>query len=308
MMEHVVEVQNLAKSYDHIKAVDGVDFTVQKGEIFGFLGPNGAGKTTTVRILTGIIKPDHGEALIMGYDIQKEPLQAKEHLGVVPETSNAYVDLSAWQNLMLMAGLYGIPSDTAHERARSLLTEFGLYQRKDDKVKGFSKGLKQRLILAMALINDPQLLFLDEPTSGLDVQSSILIRHMLVQLREKGKTIFLTTHNLEEANQLCERIAIINQGKIAAIDTPENLKRTIKKLKFIEVTFDSPINLSELSEIAGVLDVKKTGDRYTLNTDDVNLLIYMVTEFARSRNIKILALNTLNPSLEEVFIELIGRT
>src|SRR5690606_13365335 len=132
-----------------------------------------------------------------------------------------------------------------------LLTEFDLYHRKDDKVKGFSKGMKQRLILAMALINDPQLLFLDEPTSGLDVQSSILIRQMLVQLREKGKTIFLTTHNLEEANQLCERIAIINQGKIAAIDTPENLKRTIKKLKFIEVTFHVPVRRADLSEIPG---------------------------------------------------------
>lgn len=306
-MEYVVEVQNLAKSYHNIKAVDGVDFQVQKGEIFGFLGPNGAGKTTTVRMLTGIIKPDQGEARIMGYDIQKEPLLAKEHLGVVPETSNAYVDLTAWQNLTLMAGLYGIPSDTADERAGSLLTEFGLYQRKDDKVKGFSKGMKQRLILAMALINDPQLLFLDEPTSGLDVQSSILIRQMLVQLREKGKTIFLTTHNLEEANQLCERIAIINQGKIAAIDTPENLKRTIKKLKFIEVTFDGPVHRTELLEIQGVLEVKKTGDKYTLNTDDVNLLINSVTEFVKSRNIKIITLNTLNPSLEEVFMELIGR-
>ena len=306
-MENIVEVQNLAKSYNNIKAVDGVDFQVKKGEIFGFLGPNGAGKTTTLRMLTGIIKPDQGRAFIMGYDIQKEPLLAKEHLGVVPETSNAYVDLSAWQNLMLMAGLYGVSSDIAQERAGSLLTEFGLYHRKDDKVKGFSKGMKQRLILAMALINDPQLLFLDEPTSGLDVQSSILIRQMLVQLREKGKTIFLTTHNLEEANQLCERIAIINQGKIAAIDTPENLKRTIKKLKFIEVTFHAPVRQADLSEIPGVLEVKKTGDKYTLNTDDVNLLIHSVTQFAKSRNIKIIALNTLNPSLEEVFMELIGR-
>ncbi|HNR26283.1 MAG TPA: ABC transporter ATP-binding protein, partial [Methanobacteriaceae archaeon] len=171
MMESVIEVQGLTKTYDQIRAVDGVDFQVRKGEIFGFLGPNGAGKTTTVRMLTGIIKPQDGSIRIMGHDIQREPLEAKEHLGVVPETSNAYVDLSAWQNLMLMAGLYGVPSDVSHERAQDLLTEFGLYPRRDDKVKGFSKGMKQRLILAMALINDPELLFLDEPTSGLDVQS-----------------------------------------------------------------------------------------------------------------------------------------
>lgn len=307
MLKYIVEVQNLAKGYNHIKAVDGINFKVRKGEIFGFLGPNGAGKTTTLRMLTGIIKPDQGTASIMGHDIQKEPLLAKEHLGVVPETANAYVDLTAGQNLRLMAGLYGVPSDIAEERAGDLLREFGLYERRDDKVKGFSKGMKQRLVLAMALINDPQLLFLDEPTSGLDVQSSLLIRLMLMQLREKEKTIFLTTHNLEEANQLCDRIAIINHGKIAAIDSPENLKKMIRKLNVIEISFNSPVDLSKLSQLPGILEIKRTGEKYTINTDDNNDAIIYLTEYAKSRNIKILTLNTLKPSLEEVFMELIGR-
>ncbi|HOI39921.1 MAG: ATP-binding cassette domain-containing protein [Methanobacterium sp.] len=306
-MEYVVEVQNLNKGYKEIKAVDGVDFKVKKGEIFGFLGPNGAGKTTTVRMLTGIIKPDSGKAYILGYDIQKEPLKAKEHLGVVPETSNAYVDLSAWQNLILTSDLYGVPKKDAVKRANDLLKEFDLYGRKDDKVKGFSKGMKQRLILAMALINDPQLLFLDEPTSGLDVQSSILIRQMLIKLHEKGKTILLTTHNLEEANKLCERIAIINKGKIAAIDTPENLKKMIKKLNTIEVTFDGPVNIQELSQLPEIQDISKKGDKYSLNTENINNLILTLTEYSKSKNIKINSLNTLDPSLEEVFIELIER-
>ncbi|MBI5460261.1 ATP-binding cassette domain-containing protein [Methanobacterium sp.] len=306
-MEYVVKVHNLTKGYKEIKAVDGVNFKVKKGEIFGFLGPNGAGKTTTVRMLTGIIKPDSGKAYILGYNIQKEPLKAKEHMGVVPETSNAYVDLSAWQNLILTADLYGVPKKDAEKRADDLLKEFDLYERKNDKVKGFSKGMKQRLILAMALINDPQLLFLDEPTSGLDVQSSILIRQMLLQLREKGKTILLTTHNLEEANKLCEMIAIINKGKIAAIDTPENLKKMIKKLNTIEVTFDGSIDVQELSDFPEIQEIRKTGDKFILNTDNVNNLIFAVTEYAKSKNIKIVALNTLTPSLEEVFIELTRR-
>ena len=307
-MEYVVEVQNLVKGYKEIKAVDGVEFQVKRGEIFGFLGPNGAGKTTTVRMLTGIIKPDSGKAYILGYDIQKDPLKAKEHLGVVPETSNAYVDLSAWQNLILTADLYGVPKDDAKKRADSLLKKFDLYKRRDDKVKGFSKGMKQRLILAMALINDPELLFLDEPTSGLDVQSSLLIRNMLLQLREEGKTVLLTTHNLEEANKLCERIAIINHGKIAAIDTPENLKNLIKKLNSIEITFTGHINVQELSDLPEIQEIKKTGDKFVLNTDNVNNLISAVTEYAKYKDIKITSLNTLTPSLEEVFIELIERS
>ncbi|WP_100909596.1 ATP-binding cassette domain-containing protein [Methanobacterium subterraneum] len=307
-MRYVVEVESLVKNFKKIRAVNGVEFKVKKGEIFGFLGPNGAGKTTTIRMLTGIIKPDSGKAVILGYDIQKEPLKAKEHLGVVPETSNAYVDLSSRQNISLIADLYGVPKNEAENRADELLKEFGLYDRRDDKVKGFSKGMKQRLILAMALINDPQLLFLDEPTSGLDVQSSILIRQMLLKLHEKGKTILLTTHNLEEANKLCERIAIINKGKIAAIDTPENLKKMIKKLNTIEVTFDGPVNIQELSQLLEIQDISKKGEKYSLNTDNINNLILALTEYTKSKNIKINSLNTLDPSLEEVFIELIGRS
>ena len=256
----IVAVHNLTKFYDGFTAVDHINFEVNEGEIFGFLGPNGAGKTTTWRMLTGIITPDDGEVTILGYNIHDEPLKVKQCMGVVPETSNAYVDLTAWQNIILMSELYGIPKKDAQIRAKNLLNQLRLYERKDQKVKGFSKGMKQRLILCMALINDPTILFLDEPTSGLDVQSRRLIKDILQELSNEGKTIFLTTHDMDEANQLCERVAIINRGRIATIDRPEILKNRIKKLNSVEISFDRTINIHELSEISGAAEVKVEGD------------------------------------------------
>nr|QNO49799.1 glucose import ATP-binding protein GlcV [Methanosarcinales archaeon ANME-2c ERB4] len=223
-MENMIEVKELTKYYNGLAAVDHINVEVEEGEVFGFLGPNGAGKTTTVRILTGIIKPSSGKANIMGFDIQRDPIKAKQMMGIVPELSNAYTELSAWNNLQFMAELYGVPKKDAKQRAEELLMKFDLYGRKDHKVSTFSKGMKQKLIIAMSLMNDPEILFLDEPTSGLDVQSARLIRDTVLDLHKVGKTIFLTTHYMEEANQLCDKIAIINHGKIAAIDAPEKLK------------------------------------------------------------------------------------
>lgn len=305
-MDYVVEVQNLTKIYNKLVAVDHINFQVEKGEIFGFLGPNGAGKTTTLRMLTGVIKPDEGKADILEYNIQKEPLKAKQNIGVVPETSNAYIDLTAWQNMMLMAELYGVPKNDAKKRAEDLMKKLNIYDRKDSKVKGFSKGMKQRLILCMALINDPILVFLDEPTSGLDVQSSQMIREILQEFSKEGKTIFLTTHNMDEANRLCDRVAIINHGKIAAIDRPSKLKNIIKQLNSVEISFDKTISIGSLSEISHISEIRKEGDKFIISTDNVNGLLKNLTDFAESQNLKIMGLNTLAPSLEEVFIQLTG--
>ena len=159
-------VENLTKTFGAVTAVDRVSFEVRRGEIFGFLGPNGAGKTTTTRMLTGVVPMDGGSVRIFGHDILKEPVQAKQRFGVVPETSNAYVELTAWQNLMLMGDLYGLDRAHSERRSRELLETLGLYGRRDQKVRGYSKGMKQRLVLAMALLHEPELLFLDEPTSG----------------------------------------------------------------------------------------------------------------------------------------------
>ena len=305
-MDYIIQVQNLTKLYGKLMAVDHINFEVEKGEIFGFLGPNGAGKTTTLRMLTGVIKPDNGEANILGYSILKEPLNAKQNIGVVPETSNAYVDLSAWQNMMLMAELYGVPKNEAESRAKNLLDRLGIYERRDSKVKGFSKGMKQRLILCMALINDPVLIFLDEPTSGLDVQSSQMIRGILQEFSKEGKSIFLTTHNMDEANRLCDRVAIISHGKIAAIDRPAKLKTIIKRLNSVEISFDKTINIESVSEISYISEVRKEGDKFVISTENVNGLINSLTNFAESQNLKIISINTLAPSLEEVFIQLTG--
>jgi len=299
-----IEVQELTKRYGDLVAVDHISFSVEGGEFFGFLGPNGAGKTTTVRMLTGIIKPDSGRASVGGYDVQREPLQAKQLLGIVPEMANAYIDLTAWENLMLMGELYGVPKRTRRERAQQLLRKFGLGERKDQRVKAFSKGMKQRLLLAMALINEPQILFLDEPTSGLDVQSARMIRGVLQQLHEEGVTIFLTTHNLEEANRLCQRVAIINHGRLAAIDSPERLRRTVQSLQVVEVCFNEDVDPGKLAAFSEVSELKQMGDKLLLYTDRPGELIIQLADLAKTNGLRIIALNTLGPSLEEVFLKL----
>jgi ABC-2 type transport system ATP-binding protein len=303
-MSIAVAVHNLTKHYRDITAVDHISFEVNQGEIFGFLGPNGAGKTTTIRILTCIIKPDEGTATIMGHDIEKEPLQAKQIMGIVPEMSNAYIDLSAWNNLMLIGELYGVSKKQRIERAKRLLEKFSLYDRRNQLVRGFSKGMKQRLILCMALINEPAILFLDEPTSGLDVESAKLIREMIMELNNADTTVFLTTHNMEEANKLCGRIAIINYGKIAAIDTPENLRMKSSSLQSIEAGFDHSVNTDDLAKIPCIKQVEKMGDKIKLYTSDPSETLNCIMDYARSHNLKIITLNTLAPSLEEVFLKL----
>jgi ABC-2 type transport system ATP-binding protein len=303
-MEHAITVQELTKRYEDVTAVDHVSFEVGKGEIFGFLGPNGAGKTTTIKILTGLMKPDGGKAFVAGYDVLKDPIGAKQHIGVVPEASNAYVDLTAWENLVLIGRLYGVPAQKLRESCTSLLKEFGLYEVKDKLVRGFSKGMKQKLLLCMALVHDPEVLFLDEPTSGLDVESSRLLREKIIQYNGRGKTVFLSTHNMEEANQLCHRIAIINHGRIAAIDTPENLRAQSMELQYLEVTFSKPPDPREL-ENPGVARVVPAGNQMRLYTADPSAVIEFLVEYAKEKRIRILSLNTMPPSLEEVFLKLI---
>jgi ABC-2 type transport system ATP-binding protein len=286
-----IEVEDLTKRFGNFTAVDQINFKVESGELFGFLGPNGAGKTTTVRMITGVIKPDGGRASIMGYDVERETINAKQMAGVLPETSNAYIDLSAWQNLMLMAKLYG------------LLKRFGLYEKREVAVKGFSKGMKQRLQICMALISEPQVLILDEPTSGLDVQSSRLIRSIIADLNAQGVTFLLTTHNMEEANQLCSRIAIINQGKIVAIDRPEVLKKHIESLHSVEVSFDRDVAQSDLSGLQGVDSIERKGDKFRLYAREPAEVIYNLVDFARSEKVEIVSLATISPTLEDVFVK-----
>src|SRR3990170_6722307 len=214
-MSNAIEAMELTKYYGDLCAVDHVNFEVKKGEIFGFLGPNGAGKTTTIRMLTGISIPTEGTATIMGYDIQRRPIEAKDQMGIVPDVSNVYNELSAWDNLIFTGKLYDMLKVFRENRAEELLKMFGLYKRRREKVQGFSRGMKRRICIGMALMNRSSIVFLDEPTSGLDVQSVLVIRDLIRKLNQQGLTIFITTHNIEEASQMCDRVAIINNGKIA---------------------------------------------------------------------------------------------
>jgi ABC-2 type transport system ATP-binding protein len=308
LVEQAIEVSNLTKKFGDFVAVDHITFQVRKGEIFGFLGPNGAGKTTTIRMLTGISIPTEGTATITGYDIQRQPIEAKERMGIVPDTSNVYNELSAWDNLVFTGKLYDMPAEFRESRAEELLKMFGLYKRRGEKVQGFSRGMKRRICIAMALMNRSSILFLDEPTTGLDVQSVLIIRDLIRKLNQQDLTIFITTHNIEEASQMCDRVAIINRGKIAAIDTPERLKRTVESLQSIEVAFETapPDALKGLGEIPSVSEVVKEGDKFRLFTNDTSSVLASAWDYSQKNKLKLITVNTLGPSLEDVFVKLTG--
>lgn len=304
-----IEVKDLTKYYGRFCAVDHITFEVEKGEFFGFLGPNGAGKTTTIQMLTGLSEPSEGTASIMGYNISRDPFHAKEHFGVVPEVSNVYEDLTAWDNLMFAGELYGMPKSARSRRALELLDVFELTEFKNKKVKGFSKGMRRKLTLSMAIIHSPDILFLDEPTSGLDVQSSIKLKKILSDLNRDGTTLFLTTHTLEEANILCDRVGIIVKGKLAVVDAPEKLKRTIQATQSVEFSFDTitPMLISDLAALPAVSSVRKEGDKFRLYTDDPSLVATSLFEYAKVHALKIISINTLGPSLEDAFLSIINR-
>src|SRR5271157_1942857 len=303
-----IEVSHLTKKFGSLTAINDISFSVGEGETFGFLGPNGAGKTTTIRILTGVSRPTSGTATIFGHDIEHDTINAQQSMGIVSENSNVYDDLTAWQNMLFSAELYHVGRNEREKKSTELLKKFELYERRNDKAHGFSKGMKRRLTLAMGLVNSPRLLFLDEPTSGLDVQSNLIIREVISGLIHEGVTVFLTTHNIEEANLMCDRVAIVNRGHVAAIDAPERLKKTIQSAQSIVVSFDhaSAHQLDDVRHLSMVNDAVKEGDKFRLYTEDPATVIESVMEYARARDIRVISISTLGPSLEDVFIKLTG--
>lgn len=234
-----IEVNDLTRDYNGLRAVDGISFSVEPGEIFGFLGPNGAGKTTTIRMLTGQLLPTSGTAKVAGYDIVKERQQLKPRIGVVFDSQNIYERMSARENLVFYARLYRVQKSRVDE----VLAQVGLTERARDKVKNYSNGMKQRVLIARALLHKPEVLFLDEPTRGLDPHIAREIRAIIVNLARGGMTVFLTTHYMEEADQLCQRVAFLDRGRIVALDAPERLKgdygkddRTTLEDVFVQLT------------------------------------------------------------------------
>ncbi|MGQ9626446.1 MAG: ABC transporter ATP-binding protein [Anaerolineae bacterium] len=292
-MTPAIQVAGLTKFYGELLAVDHIHFEVPEGEIFGFLGPNGAGKTTTVRMLTGLTKPSAGNARILGYDLGREITRIKKVVGLAPETSNLYDELSAKDNLIFMAQLYGVPRQERGERADVLLRRFRLWEKRAVPFAKLSRGMKRALTVAAALIHRPRLLFLDEPTTGLDVLNARALRALIRQLRDEGVTIFLTTHYLEEAERLCDRLAFIVKGHIVALDTVENLKANAQSQIAVEM----------------VVGPGPRGDgngHLRFAASDVKTALKLALEEAERQNRPVLAVRTVQPSLEEVFIQLTG--
>lgn len=296
---------NLYKRFGNIVAVNHVNFAIRKGEIFGLLGPNGAGKTTTIRMLTGILKPDEGSALIMGIDIHKEPIRAKRLLGVVPEEANPYPDLTVWDNLALVGMLHGLSQRRIKERAIKLLKFLDLFKVHNRRAKALSKGMRQRLLIAMALISEPQVLFLDEPTSGLDVISVRKIHELIRDLAKAGVTVFLTTHNIEEAGMLCNEVAIINKGRIIALGNPDELKIRVGRHTYILATFDKPLREKEVARFLSPYECKVKGRRLFVISENLEDVIGKLLSYTRSTKVKMLSVQTSQPSFEEVFLRLI---
>lgn len=300
--------ENLTRRFGDRVAVDRLSFSVAGGEVFGFLGPNGAGKSTTARMLTGFLPPTEGRAAIAGIDVVRRPTRARRHIGVVPEEANVYGDLEVRQNVLLMAELHGVPRAERERRCAELLRKFDLDSRARQRGRELSRGLRQRLMLCMALVSEPPILFLDEPTSGLDVASAHLIREVIARLnRERSMTVFLTTHNMAEAEQLCQRVAIIDRGRMAAIDRPAVLRGRVAARRSVAMTFGGPV-----PDAAGILpapftEVEALAGGWRVFTAAPGPLAQHIAMRSAALGLKIESLNTLEPSLEEVFVSITGR-
>jgi ABC-2 type transport system ATP-binding protein len=306
---NAIEVQGLTKLFGSFKALDHISFEVEEGEVFGLLGPNGSGKTTTIRMLVGLSRPTEGRAKILGFDLSSGITEAKRGIGVVPDSSNLYDELSARDNLLFMAKLYGVPKEVRERKVEDLLKTFGLYERRDDRFGTFSRGMKRALTIAAALVHDPKVLFLDEPTVGLDVVAARSLRNLISDLHRRGLTIILTTHYLEEADLLCDRIAILVKGKIVKIDTPQELKRHAEERSVIEVSFGRAASalVGDLSaQLPGTEVVSLDEMRVKIYGGDPSLVLEEVFEFSKDHDLGLKAINSIMPSLEDAFVRITG--
>jgi len=284
MARDAIIAEELTYRYGELVAVDHISFNVAEGEILGFLGPNGAGKTTTVKMLTGLLKPKDGKAVLLGMDVAKNVNKVQGEIGVCFEETNHYEQMSALENLKLFARLFGIhPFD-----GYAVLKRVGLAGREKDRVEGYSKGMKQRLMVARSLVNRPRVLFLDEPTAGLDPTSSEAIRNIIIEERKRGATVFLTTHDMLEADKLSDRVAFMNQGKLVALDTPHNLKQQYgKRALKVKVSTEK----GELEDREVILDTPETS----------NAIQQLFSQE------KVVTVHSEEATLEDIFIGITGR-
>jgi ABC-2 type transport system ATP-binding protein len=300
-----IEVRDLCKSFKDFHAVDHLSLSVKQGEIFGLLGPNGSGKTTTINMISGLSVPTSGEVRVMGNDVRHNARQVHQILGSVPQETALYEELTAWANMDFHADLFGIPRKEKKERITKLLELVQLLDRKDSRVGTFSGGMKRRLALARALLHDPQLIYLDEPTLGVDIQARRAIWDYILSLRDQGKTVLITTNYLEEAQALCERIAIIDHGKLIAVDTPDHLKRTYGG-SVIEVETVHPSKAADtIHALSGVTNVIQDGNHLKITTQGVDSFVAQVINIlSQEGEIKDIAIR--EPNLDEIFLLLTG--
>ncbi|MEM4141026.1 MAG: ATP-binding cassette domain-containing protein [Nitrososphaeria archaeon] len=307
---HLVEVKSLTKIFNGIvKAVDNVSFEVDEGEVFGLLGPNGAGKTTIINMLTTVLKPTSGTALVNGYDIVKQPKEVRQLIGVVPQEYTADEDLTGYENALLCADLYGIPRNVSKQRISELFKLVELENAAHRLVETYSGGMRRRLELVCGLVSRPKLLFLDEPTLGLDVQTRAAIWNYIKRLKDEyNMTIFLTTHYLEEADSLCDRIAIIDHGRVLKIGSPIELKNSIGgDIIEIEVKEDADDLSKILLDINHVKDVKKNNSTYIVRAELGEEVAPEIIEAIRVRGLHISKISLTKPTLDEVYLEYTGR-
>ena len=331
--EQLVEVSDLVKRYSRspVNAVDGVSFSVQQGETFGLLGPNGAGKTTTIGVLTTRVRPTAGSARIGGVDVVRDPVEARRQLAVVPQRNNLDRSLSVRDNLIFHAAYHGVPPRERQARADELLEQFGLLDRARAKPDFFSGGQTQRMMIARALMHSPRVLFLDEPTTGLDPAARLFVWDRLRELSEQGVTLLLTTHDMDEAAELADRVGIMDHGRLLALDTPEELMRSLAEETTLELTTDGAADrdaLAALATLAGVERVERLqagadgsgpqGDEAAADEPGFRVRLYLASEGAQlvapaasllaEHGLALSAVKLGSPTLEDVFIHLTGRT
>ena len=306
----MLEVRNLSKTYDDLAAVNDISFAVQEGEIFGFLGPNGAGKTTTINMLTGLANPTKGAIVYQGQDVTGNIKAAQHLIGIVPDDSNLYDELSGFDNLCFCAALYGIRKPEREARARKLLEQFGLKEAGKKLFKAYSKGMKRKLTIAAGIIHHPPMLFLDEPTTGIDVASARQIRALLKTLNQEGVTIFLTTHYIEEAERLCNRIAFIVQGRIVRTGSVADLMSSVQQFHLLQVAFEQADDPQQLTQAMNAAfpdcAVRVSGSKTLQIQSPTPLALMPFMRFFEEQGVKIFEAKIMKPSLEEVFVQITG--
>ncbi len=301
-------VEGLSKAYGEVKAVQGVSFVVYRRELFGYLGPNGAGKTTTINLLTGLARPDSGSIVIAGVDCTRDFKAAQHLIGVVPDESNLYPELTGFENLCFCAGLYGLRKAEREERARTLLARFGLQEAAHRPFASYSKGMKRKLTIAAGIIHQPPLLFLDEPTTGIDVASSRQIRQLVAELHKAGTTIFLTTHYIEEAERLCERIALIVGGRIVRIDTVEALRQEVMGTHVVHISLQNQVRglVERLAAAFPGLQVAAEGEGVLRVESTRPVNVGPIVRVLEEAGAEVVEARRVLPSLEEAFVRITG--